>query len=59
MDTQALVLPADKDGADDVPNNEDSQTDIMHPVVVVVVEDRQEDKTDRANDRSNGTDSRV
>lgn len=37
VDSQALILPADEDGADNVANDEYSQADVVHSVVVVVV----------------------
>lgn len=59
VDSQALILPADEDRADNVANDEHSQADVVHAVVVVVVVDGEEDKTDSAYDRSNDTQQRV
>ena len=52
VDTQTLVLPTDEDCANNIANNEDSQADVVHPIVVVVVEDGEEDQTDCAYNSS-------
>ena len=59
VDTQALIFPTNEDCADDVANNENSQANVVHPVVVVVVEDGEEDQTDCAYNRSNDAEQRV
>lgn len=59
VDSQALVLPANEDGAHNVPNDEDAQADVVHPVVVVVVVDGQEDQTNCTHDRCDCTKQRV
>lgn len=59
MDSQTLILPADKDGADNVTDDEDAQADVMHAAMVVVVVDGEENETDRANNRSNSADQRI
>jgi len=52
--TQALVLPADEDGTDDVADDEDGEEDVVQPVVVSVVEDGQEDQTGCTGDCKKG-----
>lgn len=59
VDSKALVLPTDEDGADDVADNEHAQADVMHSVVVVVIEDRKQDKANCAHDRSDDAYQRV
>lgn len=59
MYSQALVLPANEDCADDVTDDEDAQTDVVHSVVVIVVVDGEENEADCANDCSNGAKQRV
>lgn len=54
VDSQALVLPANEDGADDVTNNENTQANVVCMRVVEVVQDGEANETDCAN---NGKDS--
>lgn len=50
MNTEALILPADEDGADDVANDEDSKEDVVETVVVPIIEDGEEDETGSTGD---------
>lgn len=59
VNSQALVFPADEDRADNVANNKDTKTDVVHAVVVVVVVDGKEDKTDCAYDCSYYAEYRI
>lgn len=59
MDSQALVFPANEDGADDITDNEYSQADVVHSVVVIVVVDGEEDEANRAYNRSDDAQHRV
>jgi hypothetical protein len=59
MDAQALVLPADEDGADDVADNEDGEEDVVEAVVVYAVEDGKKDEACGAGDGGGDTDTAV
>jgi hypothetical protein len=59
VDTQALVLPADEDGTDNVANDEHSQEDLVKTVVVDVVEDGQENQTSCTGDGGDDAAPRV
>lgn len=50
MDAEALVLPADEDGADDVAADEEAQEDLVEAVVAHRVEDGEEDEAGAAGD---------
>lgn len=54
MNAKALVLPADENRTDDVAANEYTQTDVVHPVVTLVIVDGKEDETYRTSDCGEG-----
>lgn len=59
VDTQALVLPADEDGADYVPDDEDAEENVVEFAVVDCVENREEDEAGGAGDGGYDTDAAV
>lgn len=59
VDSQTLILPTNEDSANDITDNEDGKTYVVHPAVVLVVVNGEEDETDRAYNRSDCADSRV
>lgn len=50
MDSQALVLGADEDGANDISGNEEQEEAVVQMGVAQGVEDGQQDQTGRAGD---------
>ena len=57
-DPQSLILSADENRADDVPNNETCQEDIVQFVMAKGIEDGEADQPDSANDgREDGEES--
>lgn len=57
--SQALVFPTDEDCANDIADDENTQTDVVHAVVVVVVVNGKEDETDCADNSSDDAQKRV
>lgn len=53
MDSEALVLPADEDGGDDVSNDEDGEKDVMKPVVVLAVKNGKQDQAGCSHNSGN------
>jgi len=49
VNSQALILPADEDGADDISNNEEKQENIMESWVSQGIENTEKDQASRAN----------
>lgn len=54
--TQIVVLPADEDGGQEVPGNEEQEKDVVRLVVVVRVEDGEEDEAGGADDGEDDAD---
>lgn len=50
MDSQTLVLGAEEDGADNVSSDEDQQEAVVHPCMVICVENAQQDQPSRTRD---------
>lgn len=54
MNPQALIFPADEDGANNVSNDENTEEDVVEPVVVLAIENGEKDQASRTNNGSDG-----
>lgn len=59
VDAEALVLPANEDGTDDIAYDENSEEDVVQAVVVDAVEDGKEDEACAASDGGHDADAAI